>query len=173
MTDALLSNLHDRVAALENRLRKVVLPARVAEVRENPYLVRLDLAPQGAEPELTDPVPVVQPRAGRDIQMWAPVRPGETGVLVSPNGLTSSGFFIPGLFSSALPPPAAGAERGQARLWVVGDLKVTGNVRVEGNLSVRDDMKTDPKGGYNGHTHVYVLPLHPRGNAETEAPTPS
>lgn len=194
--DEMFTMLQTRIARLERRCGGIVLPAVVAEADADGNKVQCDLAAEGEPPMLTGFVPVVQTRAAAALKIFAPVDVGERGLIIAPNGLTDSGYFFPGLFSTGTPPPVAAGERGDKLRIVAGDVVIeidragdavsvtapsavtvtaanitlTGAVRVNGGVSVRDDVVTDANISLNGHHHDYTRPAHSAGTADT---TPS
>lgn len=100
------SNILQRLSALERRVNTVLRAGKVASIQASPYRVRLDVGPDDAgDPMLTDPLPVLVPRAG-DVRAWSPLTVGERALMLSPGGWDYTAFVLPALVSVDYPAPS-------------------------------------------------------------------
>lgn len=99
MDAEIYSNILQRLSALERRVNTVLRVGKVAAVQASPYRVRLDVGPDDAgDPMLTDPLPVLVPRAG-DVRAWSPLTVGERALMLSLGGWDYTAFVLPSLVS--------------------------------------------------------------------------
>jgi phage baseplate assembly protein V len=139
---------------------------------------------------VTAPVRWLATRAGAT-RAWSPVSVGEQGLLLSPGGDIAGAVFLPGIFSSASPPPGDslaelveyqdGARIGYdpqthaltailpagatARLEADGGVSIKGDITLTGKLTASGDVVA---GGISlmNHKHGGVQ----AGGAKTGAP---
>lgn len=97
------SNVLQRLSALERRVNTLLRPGKVAAVQASPYRVRVDVGPDDdGSPMLTDPLPVLVPRAG-DVRAWSPLTVGERALVLTPGGWDYAAFVLPSLVSVDFP----------------------------------------------------------------------
>ena len=107
MSSQILNHVLRRLSALEHRVRTLMRTGKVAEVRADPYRVRVEVARDDDDaPVLTDWLPVCVPRAG-DTRTWSPLTVGERCLVWCPGGDEFAGVVGMSLFSDQFPAPSA------------------------------------------------------------------
>lgn len=100
-----LAKLNQRLNDLCVAFYKLALPAVVKETKQDSEtgqtLVRVSFEVEGEAPQLTGFVPVFAAVANDAVKVWSPVLVGDRGILISPGGMTNSGWFYP----ACIPPP--------------------------------------------------------------------
>ena len=125
-----LAQVLRRLADLERRMAASIRVGRIAEVRNRPYRVVVNVGTEG-EPVLTGPLHVLVPRSGPSMVDFSPLEEGE-GVLVLAPGGGDAMFVLPSLLRGRgeLVAPPAGAR------YIFGDLVATGQVHAGANVAL-------------------------------------
>jgi len=113
-----------RLVEQDQRLARMIMPGKVAEVDAERYRVRLEL---GIDAETGNAVlsPWVkwQSAAAGQVRDWTPPSVGEAMLLLSPSGTIGTGSrAMFGTFDDDHPPPT---NAGNTRMWSFGDATVT------------------------------------------------